>query len=282
MRDMGGLRAPPKQHRVFDTFRGKHVQPSVTMRDGLQIVYIPEIQSVEAGLARQQILADELDEQSATPSIMIWRCVKALLVTRSETRLPHFERAAVEMQASGWQVFLRKSGGGACPVGPGTVQVSIIEAAFPAVSMKEKYNALAELIQSALCAFQINSQTGSIPQAYCPGSYDLAVEGRKIAGMSQHWFRNRIGTHCIVTSASVNIEEPPDTLASVINRFYSLSGSCQTCQATAITNIRLCEREARPPGRNLALAFMKELASHTERRGGPLQPILQRTQRAIQ
>lgn len=246
-----------------------------------QIMWFPDIAPAATGLARQQTLADELDAPSATPSMMIWRCEPALLVTRPETRLPHFESAAVEMQAEGWPILLRKSGGSACPVGPGTVQVSMIEAASPAATMHEKYIALAELIQSSLRAFQINSRTGLVPEAYCPGRYDLAVEGRKIAGMSQHWFRNRIGTQCVVTSASVNIEEPPDTFASAINKFYGLSGSCQTCQAAAITNVRLCEREARPVGRNLALSFMKELASRVERRSGLPQPILQRTQPAV-
>jgi lipoate-protein ligase A len=143
------------------------------MKGCWQVVCVPEVYSVKTGLERQQTLADELTSPSATPALMVWRCQPALLVTRSETRLPHFDGAAAEMQAAGWPVILRKSGGGACPVGPGTVQVSMIEAAFAAATMNAKYAALSKLIQSTLGFFQIVSETGSVAGAYCPGNHDL-------------------------------------------------------------------------------------------------------------
>jgi octanoyl-[GcvH]:protein N-octanoyltransferase len=240
---------------------GEHVEPSVSMKGRWQAVCVPAVYSVEIGLARQQTLADELTSQFATPTLMVWRCKPALLVTRSETRLPHFDGAAAEMQAAGWPVLLRKSGGGACPVGSGTVQVSMIEVAFSGATMKAKYAVLSKLIQSTLCFFQIVSRIGSVAGAYCSGSYDLAVKGKKIAGMSQHWFRNRCGIHCVVTAASINIEEPPDVLAGVVNRFYDCAGSPLRCQAAALTNMRLCDGMAHLAGWNLASAVMTQLAS---------------------
>ena len=239
----------------------EQVQPSVSMKGCWQVVCVPGVYSVEIGLARQQTLAKELTSQFATPALMVWRCQPALLVTRSETRLPHFDSAAAEMQAAGWPVLLRKSGGGACPVGSGTVQLSMIEAAFSGATMNAKYAALTRLVQSMFSFFQIVSQTGSVPGAYCPGSYDIAVQGKKIAGMSQHWFRNRCGIHCVVTAASINIEEPPDVLAGVVNRFNDSAGGPLRCQAAALTNMRLCDGTAHLAGRNLASAVMTQLAS---------------------
>jgi hypothetical protein len=229
-----------------------------------QVVCVPGAYSVEVGLARQQMRADELTRQSATPSLMVWRCRPALLVTHSETRLPHFDGAVAEMQAAGWPVLLRKSGGEACPVGPGTVQVSMIEAAFSGATMNAKYAFLTKLIQSTLGFFQIVSRTGSVAGAYCPGSYDLAVQGKKIAGMSQHWFRNRCGIHCVVTAASINIDEPPDVLAGVVNQFYISAGGPLRCQSAALTNMRLCDGTAHLVGWNLASAVMTQLGSSAD------------------
>jgi octanoyl-[GcvH]:protein N-octanoyltransferase len=229
-----------------------------------QVVRAPGVDSVPIGLARQQSLADELASQSSTPSLMVWRCQPALLVTRSETRLPHFDGATANMKAIGWPVLLRKSGGGACPVGAGTVQVSMIEAAFPAATMNAKYALLARLIQATLGSFHITALTGSVAGAFCPGSYDLAVQGKKIAGMSQHWFRNRRGIHCVVTATSINIEEPPDLLAGVVNRFYESAGSPLRCQPAALTNIRLCGGTVDLGSRNLAEAVMNELGSRAD------------------
>jgi lipoate-protein ligase A len=157
---------------------------------------------------------------------------------------------------------LRKSGGGACPVAPGTVQVSIIEPAHPAATLNARYAALAAVITSALAAFGIAARAELVAGAYCPGGYDLAVDGRKIAGTAQHWFRNRLGWRCIITVASVNVEEPPDILANVVNQFYSSAGSAIRCQAAALTNMRMCVRSERPDWRDLTTAFMDRLASH--------------------
>jgi lipoate-protein ligase A len=206
---------------------------------GWKVISVPDILSVESGLARQQALATQI-EGTDTPVLMAWRSRQALLVSRTETRLTHFHQACIELASTGWLVVLRKSGGTACPVGPGTIQVSTIEAAAPDATMQAKYAFLAELIQSTLRAFQIDSQIGATPQAYCPGHFDVAVQGKKIAGISQHWFRNRRGVRCAVTAACINVEESPEMLASVVNRFYRIAGSASRCEANAITNIRLC------------------------------------------
>jgi hypothetical protein len=238
-------------------------------------VCVPEAYPVEIGLARQQILADELTSQSAASALMVWRSEPALLVTRAGTRLPHFREAAAEMQAAGWSVLLRKSGGDVCPVASGTVQVSMIEPVISGATMNAKYAALTKLIQSALSFFQIASRTGPVPNAYCPGSYDLAVQGKKIAGMSQHWFRNRCGIHCVVTAASINVEEAPDVLAGAVNRFYRRAGSPARCQAAALTNVRLCDGTAHLAGWNLASAVMNQLDSRADMLGGTTRPLRQ-------
>jgi hypothetical protein len=144
----------------------------------------------------------------------------------------------------------------------------MIEQASPAATMKVKYATLTRLIQSMLGFFQIASRVGSVVGAYCPGSCDLAVQDKKIAGMSQHWFRNRCGSHCVVTAASLNVEEPPDVLADVVNRFHSGAGSPIRCQAAALTNMRQCNGTARLAGRDLMPAVMNQLGSRADMLGG--------------
>lgn len=165
------------------------------------------------------------------------------------------------MAAAGWPVVLRKSGGGACPVGPGTVQVATIEPAIDGVTMNAKYEALRNLIQSALHFYGVCAQTGTVAHAYCPGGYDLAIHDKKIAGMSQHWFRNRGGIRCVITTASINIEEEPAVLADVVNRFYSGAGSLARCLPAFLTSLRLSGGATAVATPDLAPAFMKRLAS---------------------
>lgn len=229
------------------------------MKADRRVICIPEIRSAEIGLAHQQALADEVTSQSCARTLMLWRCKPALLVTRSETRLHNFASAAAEMRARGWPILLRKSGGGACPVGSGTMQVSMIEPAVAGETMTAKYLDLAGLLQPTLRFFHIASRIGSVEGSYCPGSYDLAVDGKKIAGMSQHWFRNRVGIRCVVTTGSLNIEEAPDVFAAVVNQFYRMVESPLRCRASALTNMRLCGGLADRAGSNLASEVMNQL-----------------------
>lgn len=224
-----------------------------------RVMCVPEVHAAEFGLAQLETLADELTSDSTAPALLVWRSQQALLVTRQDTHLPRFRESCDQITAAGWPVVVRRSGGGACPVSPGTVQVATIEPAIPGTTMNSKYDALTELIQFTLRFFQIVAWTGSVDGAYCPGSYDLAVHGKKIAGMSQHWFRNRGGIRCVVTAASINVEEAPDVLADAVNRFYSNGGSAVRCQAASLTSVRLNGGDNVEAG-NLTPALMNRLA----------------------
>jgi octanoyl-[GcvH]:protein N-octanoyltransferase len=226
-----------------------------------QIVSIAAVSSVEVALAQQQVLADQLTSASSAGSLLVWRSERALLVSRTESRLPHFGDAIAGMRATGWPVVLRKSGGLACPVAPGTVQMSMIDPILPSTTINGKYAVLAELLQAALRRYEVRVNSGVGGGAYCPGTYDLAVGDRKIAGMSQHWFRNRCGIRCVVIAASVNIEEAPDEVACVVNQFYRYAGSALHCDADALTNLQLCGGASSVCGPDFAAAVIDQLTS---------------------
>jgi lipoate-protein ligase A len=234
------------------------------------VVCLPEARPADIGVARQRTLAGDLASENFSPTLLVWRAQPALLVTRQETRLPRFLEASEQMDAAGWPIVVRQSGGEACPVGLGTMQLAIIEPAVPGATMNAKYDALANLIQSTLEAFRIVTRAGSVAGAYCPGRYDLAVRGKKIAGLSQHWFRNRHGIRCVTTTASINVEEAPDVLADAVNQFYCSAGSPTRCQAAALTSVRLCAGESFVSVRALASAVMDQLESSAGLRGEKL------------
>jgi hypothetical protein len=132
--------------------------------------------------------------------------------------------------------------------------------------MQAKYESLAKIIQCALRLYGVVAQTGLVTRAYCSGDYDLSVDGKKIAGMSQHWFRNRRGIRCVVTNASINVDEAPAVLADVINAFYESAGSPVRCQADVLANVRLCIADG--ASTDLVPPFMQSLASLADRRAG--------------
>jgi lipoate-protein ligase A len=230
----------------------------------LWTIRLAETTAGEDGLLRQQAIAEELTDAGAIPKLLIWRCRRTLFVSRSETRLPRFDRAVAQMQAGGWHVVTRKSGGAACPAGPGTIQLSLIETASPMADMNAKYAAMASYMQRTLSRWlNIDVQIAAVADAYCPGRYDLAVQEKKIAGLSQYWFRNESGIRCVVTAASVNLEEPPDQLARAVNQFYAHADSPLRCHPAALTNIRLCAAMSKLPESDLPAIAMEQFTAST-------------------
>jgi len=236
------------------------------MSSHLQVICCPEITAGEDGLLCQQRIAEELTSESAGPKLLIWRCVPTLFVSRSETRLRRFGEAVAHLRGLGWSVVVRKSGGTACPAGPGTVQLSLVEVAPAVVEMNAKYAALAYFIRHTLSRYlHIDAQIAPVSGAYCPGRYDLAVDGKKIAGLSQHWFRNAGGIRCVVTAASINIEEAADLLARIVNQFYACTGSAVSCEPAMLTNVRVCSAKAKLPSADSPSVVMNQFAASAER-----------------
>jgi hypothetical protein len=176
------------------------LRPAVGINGGREIIAISAAHPVEAGLARQQELADQLTGPSSAPLLLVWRSEPALLVSRTETRLPHFEDALTDMRAAGWPVVLRKSGGGACPVGRGTVQVSMIDPILPLTTINGRYAVLAELLQATLRRYSVLADPGLVAAAYCPGTYDFAVAGpenrRHVAALVPQSLRGSLRRDC--------------------------------------------------------------------------------------
>jgi lipoate-protein ligase A len=239
--------------------RRRQLLSSTGTESSWRIVCVPQPHPAEDGLAQLQALADELTSESSAPALLIWRSQRALLVTWQDTHLPRFHESLDQMTVFGWPVVLRRSGGGACPVDLGTVQVATVEPALRGTTMDTKYDALTSIVQSSLHSIGIVARTGPVADAYCPGAYDLAVEGKKIAGVSQHWFRNQRGIRCIVTAASINVEEAPDACADAVNRFYSNAGSGTHCQATCLTNLLLCGGATLAVAADPVPAFIRQL-----------------------
>ena len=128
-------------------------------------------------MALQKELADDLMAKDAARTLFVWRSQPALIVTRTDAHLPSFAQAAQDLDARGWPVLLRKSGGGACPVGPGTLQIALILPAFGGATLETMYAALARLIQPTLRQFGVVAGTGHVSGAFCPGRRTRPVPG---------------------------------------------------------------------------------------------------------
>jgi lipoate-protein ligase A len=205
------------------------------------------LDSAEAGLALETAAIEELARSGRTPVRLVWQCPPALIVTRTEARLSRFAQAAEALRARGWPVLVRGSGGGACPLGAGTVQCALVRVLPSGTSsIEHMYGAMAAWIRRPLARLGIATSVGSVPGAFCPGNHEIVAGRKKIAGIAQHWRTGSAGSHLAIATASINVEHDPESLAAVVNQFYRLAGGSHRCLPSALTSVRA---ELARPGR---------------------------------
>ena len=174
---------------------------------------------------------------AAAASLLVWQAPRALVVGRADARLPGFAGAQAALQEEGWPVLVRRSGGLAFPITPGTLQFALVRRAGPGVTLDSMYRELAETILALLGRFGLAGEIGEKPAAFCPGRYVLLIAGRKVAVVSQHW-RMRNGQTMVTCVATLIFDEDAGELARIVNRFYETAGGAHRCGPAAVTDMR--------------------------------------------
>jgi len=199
-------------------------------------VQLARFASAAEGQRRQDYFEGAPDDPGA-PALLIWQAPRALLAAPADTRAPQFAAAARACADAGWPVVPRRPGGRVCPISPGTLQLAISRPVAEGVTIEAGYEEMAGLIEALLAHHGLSGTRTLCAQAFCPGRYDIAVAGRKIAGLAQAWRKHR-GAMVAITGASVILDDAPETLADAVNLFYAGFPDAPACLPEAIGSVR--------------------------------------------
>lgn len=146
---------------------------------------------VAAQLDADLALIDAVGRGEAPPSLRLWRHRKALVSGYRDTRLPGWQAAAAQWRQAGYSVAVRASGGAAVPLDAGVLNLALV---YPTAEfgIEAGFAAAHALVAAVGAGLGLSAQVGLVPGGYCPGESDLAVAGRKFAGVSQR--RTRLAT----------------------------------------------------------------------------------------
>ena len=90
-------------------------------------------------------------------------------------------------------MIVRNSGGLAVVLDEGVLNLSLI---FPEgkkrIGINQGYDAMWALVKEMFQGFDHEIEAREIVGSYCPGSYDLSIDGKKFAGISQRRIRNGV------------------------------------------------------------------------------------------
>ena len=115
----------------------------------------------------------------------LWRHGPSLVPGLRDMRLPMAQAAVAALRAEGVEVHERSSGGRLVVLDEGVVNIAIAFSGQDLPSVEAGFRLMADVLLEALVSCGLRPGVGEVPGSICPGRYDLALDGRKVAGLSQ-------------------------------------------------------------------------------------------------
>lgn len=156
-------------------------------------------------------------ELLSSPVLHFWTLEDTIILGLKDQRLPHLVSALNYLSAKGLHYFIRNSGGLAVASDSGILNFSIFipwHVIGGELKIEEAYQVMTDVVSAAFPELTI--KTGEITHSYCPGTFDLSVNGQKIGGMSQR--RNKSG---VVVMLYLSVNGPQMLRGEIIRDFYT-------------------------------------------------------------
>ncbi len=144
-------------------------------------------------IAAESALLDQLSQ----PVARLWQAPLSLVVPRNYCTQAGFEAVRARFAAQVCPVYVRPSGGGLVPQGPGILNLSLAYTVPARVAVRPEpvYLHLCELLRAPLAALGVPTHWQEVEGSFCDGRFNLAcgdgAQARKIAGTAQYWRRVR-------------------------------------------------------------------------------------------
>jgi octanoyl-[GcvH]:protein N-octanoyltransferase len=189
--------------------------------------------------ALDELLCRQVGE-GGPPIVHLWRHPCAFILGQRDSRLPHVEAARQQIEVQHYHTAVRNSGGAAVPLDRGVVNVSLILPIGNASGTRfnHDFERMYELIALALSFTGCRVDKGEIAGAYCPGDYDLSVDGRKFCGIAQ-----RRQAKALIVQAFVVAEGSGSERAAMVRAFYDaaagdgeVGGDLEGSSVTGVTD----------------------------------------------
>ncbi|MBG9982374.1 hypothetical protein HZY86_04525 [Aerococcaceae bacterium DSM 111020] len=142
-----------------------------------------------------------------------------VLLGGKDTRLPQAQKGYDFLRQSGYQCVIRPHGGLAVVNDPGIINFAIVtDMSDEKIAIDQAYEYITELVQEILRPYGLTVNHYEVPRSYCPGKYDLVVNGQKIGGTAQRRFKDGL-----TTAAYLSLNGDQRKRAELIRQFYEIS-----------------------------------------------------------
>jgi octanoyl-[GcvH]:protein N-octanoyltransferase len=153
------------------------------------------------------------------PVVRAWIHHSDVVLGSRDYRLSNVDSGIQFLSEKGFRSVVRNSGGAAVPLDSGVLNLSLILPAPDwASDIHAGFAAMVELVRAMLEPFQTKVDVGEIAGSFCPGDFDLSIDGKKFAGLAQ---RRRKGA--VSVQAFLIVEGQGAKRTRLIHDFYEKS-----------------------------------------------------------
>lgn len=163
-----------------------------------------------------------------TAFLHFWRSNQpTIILGMLDTSLTYFDKGMAYLKKEDYQPFVRHSGGLAVPSDEGTLNFSLIinNPQEDRVLIDDGYTLVYQLLRDSFQPFEDRVQAKEVPNSYCPGDFDIVLDGRKIAGLAQRRTKNGLA---IMGYISVNGDQ--EKRARLVQSFYQIAKGTEPSQ----------------------------------------------------
>lgn len=164
-------------------------------------------------------LTDVMTESAGDNNQIIlhfWQLKQTFIMGMKDAHLKDLQPGLQAIDAYDYTPVLRNSGGLGVIADTGVLNVSLILPSTPEkkISIEQGYEEMLTIVRTAFANIP-KIDAGEISNSYCPGKFDLSVNGKKFAGIAQRRVKNGAA---IMMYLSVNGSQ--DTRGRAVRDFY--------------------------------------------------------------
>src|SRR5690625_1762082 len=148
--------------------------------------------------ALDDALAQSVGDEISLPTVRLWLHEQTIVLGIPDTRLPYIKEAVQNLPLDEYDLIVRNSGGLAVVLDSGVLNISIILPNARKLSINEAYDWMYAYISHMFSDLTDDIQAYEIVGSYCPGDYDLSINGVKFAGLSQRRIKNGVSVQIYI------------------------------------------------------------------------------------
>lgn len=134
---------------------------------------------------------------TAPLAIHFWPTRPTVILGGMDTRLPDFNRAVSWLyEDQGILPVVRPAGGLAVVSDPNVLNLTLLmDTQDHPFTIDQAYEFIVALLQKMLASHGLTLEVGEVETSYCPGKFDVSINGQKIAGIAQRRIGHAVGIY---------------------------------------------------------------------------------------